>query len=141
MKSLTLYLLGLFTTAAIVYFANTSTAILFLLSFLTGSAATAILFFHFRRRLLPVQITHTIHEVTPVVTRYQAQAQARVKVPVVMAKTERQEPLSQVGLDVVSALVNFGMRKKEAEKVVRERVGVGGGEGLQFEEAIRKCLV
>lgn len=151
MKMILSFILGMSFTAGVVYAGQAQAGGMLVGGVVMGVAVTVVVVWKMRERVFPVRETHRIHRVVerPQPTKSEASAKWAEQnvVPVVNIPMRKRSPspmnvryykgLSDVQVDVASALVNFGMTVKEADGVVRV---VDGHKGMGFEELMRKCL-
>ena len=126
---------GVMFTLGLVYGLDDNRGFMLAAGALIGILISAVVVYRLRKHFLPIQTTHRIHRVVervPVV---------HMPVTKVDCKADDQNWIDKgpdwanIKVDVISALVNMGMTKKHAVKVVHDCVEPG----MTFEEAFRTC--
>lgn len=139
MKTILSFGAGVATTTGLIYSARMDWGLIFAFAFLLGLVYGGMLIWLLYSRFTPTSTRHHIHRVVekvnvpipmPVVTIPNTKVDWAKEVP---AWTS---PQPDVTSDVVSALCNQGMKKKQAVEVVKGRVKPG----MSFEEAFKSCL-
>lgn len=135
MKLILSFILGMSFTAGVVYAGQARAGGMLVGGVVMGAVVTAAVVYKMREKVFPVRETHRIHRVVERAAAAPAAAPATATA-VTTFPAPRPNVLATVEADAMSALVNFGMSKKEA----RGAVMGGYTEGMGFEELMRKCL-